>query len=195
MHRKPEKDDAGTKVPRVCMDYLFMTEKDRKDGSNPMLVMEDEMTKEKYARAVGQKGLGTEGEMDWLIRDMSDELKSWGHGGGDAGHIILKLKSDGEPAIVAVREALARYHGGKVVPECPPRGESQTHGGRAEQIPHQGLLHAAYQSLQPAHKVNLLPGYKGTPHRHSLQSVQTNPNKTDAYLLPETPTMLFQTLR
>ena len=35
------------------------------------------------------------------------------------------LKSDGEPAIVAVREALARCHGGRVTPEQPPRGEHQ----------------------------------------------------------------------
>ena len=32
------------------------------------------------------------------------------------------LKSDGEPAIVAVREALARCHGGRVTPPQPPRG-------------------------------------------------------------------------
>ena len=53
-------------------------------------------------------------------------MKSWGHQGGDGGHIILK--SDGERSIVALRTALAKFHGGKVVPEDPPRGESQSNG-------------------------------------------------------------------
>ena len=38
------------------------------------------------------------------------------------------MKSDGEPAIVAVREALARCHGGRVTPEQPPKGEHQAKG-------------------------------------------------------------------
>ena len=38
------------------------------------------------------------------------------------------MKTDGEPAIVALRDALARYHGGTVTPEVPPLGESQAHG-------------------------------------------------------------------
>ena len=41
-------------------------------------------------------------------------------------HIILK--SDGERSIVALRTALAKFHGEKVVPEDPPRGESQSNG-------------------------------------------------------------------
>ena len=50
----------------------------------------NEETNERYARATGQKGIGTEGVMDWLIRDVSEELKSWGHAGGTGGKIIFK---------------------------------------------------------------------------------------------------------
>ena len=57
---------------------------------------------------------------------MSEEMKSWGHQGGDGGHIILK--SDGERSIVALRTALAKFHGEKVVPEDPPGKESQSNG-------------------------------------------------------------------
>ena len=88
--------------------------------------MVDESTGEKYARAVGKKGIGEENEREWLVKDMSEEMKSWGHQGGDGGHIILK--SDGERSIVALRTALAKFHGGKVVQEDPPRGESQSNG-------------------------------------------------------------------
>ena len=43
----------------------------------------------------------------------------------DGGQNELIMKSDGEPAIVAVREALARCHGERVTPEQPPKGEHQ----------------------------------------------------------------------
>ena len=96
-----------------------MSQADEKADKNPLIVMVDESTGEKYARAVGKKVIGEENEMEWLVKDMSEEMKSWGHQGGDGGHIILK--SDGERSIVALRTALAKFHGGKVVPD--PRGQ------------------------------------------------------------------------
>ena len=125
-HRTREEERKSGGIPKVAMDYFFMSRADEEAHKNPLIVMVDESTGEKYARAVGQKGMGADNEMTWLVKDLSDELKAWGHPGGEAGHIILK--SDGERSIVAVRDALARYHGGKVVPENPPRGESQSNG-------------------------------------------------------------------
>ena len=61
-----------------------------------------------------------------LVKDMHQELKSWGHPSGGSNPLILK--SDGEPAVVTVREALARCHGGRVTPEGPPLGEQQANG-------------------------------------------------------------------
>ena len=58
--------------------------------------------------------------MDWLVKDLHEELKSWGHMGGTGGSIVIK--TDGESSIVALREALAQYHGGIATPETPPRG-------------------------------------------------------------------------
>ncbi|MDA8583767.1 hypothetical protein N9L68_06020 [bacterium] len=57
---------------------------------------------------------------------MRQELNAWGHPG--RGQNALIIKSDGELAIVAVREALARCHGGRVTPEQPPCGEHQANG-------------------------------------------------------------------
>ena len=85
-----------------------------------MVVMVDEATGNKYMRAVDHKGLGPEGDKSWLVKDMHQELKAWGYPGGAQNALIMK--SDGEPAIVAVREALARCHGGRVTPEQPPKG-------------------------------------------------------------------------
>ena len=84
--------------------------------------MKDESTGNRYLRAVGQKGV--EG-MEWLVKDLHEELKSWGRMGGTAGNIIIK--TDGEASIVALRNAVARYHGGVVTPEVPPTGGSQAH--------------------------------------------------------------------
>ena len=66
--------------------------------------------------------MGADGEMDWLIIDMVEELKSWGHTGGNSGHIIMK--SDNENAIKSLRDAVGRLLGGRVIPENPPKGES-----------------------------------------------------------------------
>ena len=38
------------------------------------------------------------------------------------------MKSDGEPSIKAVCDALGKYHGGRITPEQPPPGESQANG-------------------------------------------------------------------
>ena len=95
----------------------------------PAIVMLDEETGNKHMRIVDQKGLGTKGEMKWSVQDMHEELKAWRTGGANQKVI---LKSDGEPAIVSVREALARIHGGMVTPEQPPRGEHQSNGAVEE---------------------------------------------------------------
>ena len=73
--------------------------------------MKDESASNRHPRAVGQKGVGG---MEWLVKDLHEELKSWGHMGGTAGDIIIK--TDGAASIVALRNALARYHGGIVTP-------------------------------------------------------------------------------
>ena len=62
----------------------------------------------------------------WLVKDLHEELKSRGRTGGASGNVVIK--TDGEASIVALRDALARYHGGIVTPEVPPTGESQAHG-------------------------------------------------------------------
>ena len=92
--------------------------------------MVDEGTNEKYTRAVGQTGMAESEEIDWLVKDACAELKVWGHAGGTNGKIILKV--DGERAIGAVKDAIAKYHGGRVVPDSPAKGESKSNG-RAEE--------------------------------------------------------------
>ena len=89
-------------------------------SDHPMMVMIDEMTGNRYMRMVPSRGLGEDGDNSWLVKDMHEEWKSWVHPGGGKNAFILK--GDGEPAIVAVREALARCNGGLITPEQPRMG-------------------------------------------------------------------------
>ena len=61
-------------------------------------------------RGVVKKRLGENSEMDWLIKAMDEELKSWGYPGGDNEALIFK--SEGERSMVPVKEALAKDHAG-----------------------------------------------------------------------------------
>ena len=55
------------KVPRVHLNYFFMSRGDEEASNNPLLVPADERPGSRYARAVGIKGLREAGSMDWLV--------------------------------------------------------------------------------------------------------------------------------
>ena len=57
---------------------------------------------------VEQKGGGEIREMEWLIRDMTEELDSWGHRGQK-----IILESDREPSIEALHKAVADMRSGR----------------------------------------------------------------------------------
>ena len=57
---------------------------------------------------------------------MHEELKAWGRPGGQGNALLVK--TDGEKAIIALREALAKMHGGLMTPEQPPKGEHAANG-------------------------------------------------------------------
>ena len=138
------------------MDYFYMSQKDEEAKENPNLVVINEASNEKYARAAGQKGVGTEGAVQWLIKDVSNEMKSWGHQGGEGGKIILTC--DGEKAMVALRDAIAKYHGGEVIPENPAKGESQSNG-RVEEAGKtvRGFVRVFKEQLEDQAKIKLQP--------------------------------------
>lgn len=116
-----DEEEEDRKIPRVAFDYFFLSDEDERAGENPMLVMVDEKSGAKFARAVERKGA-----IEWLIREIDRELQSWGHNGGANDKLILK--SDNESAIIVLLEAVSKYHGGNVRLEHPPRGEKQSNG-------------------------------------------------------------------
>ena len=64
--------------------------------------------------------------MSWFIEDLSDTLESCGHAGGREGELIMK--SDGEPSILTLKEAVMKYHGGMMIPEVPAKVEKTENG-------------------------------------------------------------------
>ena len=53
-----EAERRGEAVPRICMDYGYMSKKDEEEQKNPFLIAVDETTGERYARMAGAKGVG-----------------------------------------------------------------------------------------------------------------------------------------
>ena len=68
-HSHQDNTTLGRGVPKISLDYFFLSEADKDANANPVLVMLIESTGERYARAVGRKGVA-----DWLIKDLPDEL-------------------------------------------------------------------------------------------------------------------------
>ena len=101
---------------------------------------------------MGKKGVGKNGEMDWLVKDICDELRSWGNAGGAGNKIILK--SDGEIAMQSLEAAVGKYHGGIIIPEISARGESQSNGA-AEQAAQVVAVFVRVLKEQIEHKVGI----------------------------------------
>ena len=59
-----------------------------------MMVMVDEPTGNRYMRSVDRRGLGSESDNSWLVKDMRQQLKCWGRPGG--------------PSMLSSRRATAR---------------------------------------------------------------------------------------
>ena len=69
-----------------------------------MMVVKDRETGALYAHMVETKGL----EDKWIVDRIEEDIKDTGHGG-----TIILLKSDQEPAIVAVQDAVIRKRPGE----------------------------------------------------------------------------------
>mgnify|MGYP007045538288 CR=1 FL=1 len=92
----------------------------------PAIVMVDEETGNKYMRMVPFEGLGENGEAKWAVNDLHAERKAWGRPGG--GNHAMILNSDGDNAIVTLREALAKKRGGNIPRSSLPKANTRRTG-------------------------------------------------------------------
>ena len=58
-HRSREDSAKAEGIPKVSMDYFFMSNADESAHENPLFIMIDEATGERYARMAGTKGCTT----------------------------------------------------------------------------------------------------------------------------------------
>ena len=58
--RKRDGDGRLRPVPRISMNYFYMSKNDEEANDNLIISVLNEELNEKYARATGMKGVGTE---------------------------------------------------------------------------------------------------------------------------------------
>ena len=128
-HRRKKEHDREVETPRIAMDYFYLTG-DQEEEKMPCIIMVNEETGERYSRMVEKKGVGP--EIEWTLKDMIEELKTWGHHGGVQGKIILK--TDGEAAIMALRDQLAKMLGTQAIVETSAREQHESNGTAEESV-------------------------------------------------------------
>lgn len=79
---------------------------------------------------VPRKGVGM--EIDWVLKDMVEELRVWGYTGGAQDKLIFK--SDGEASMIALRNQLAKMQGGITMVETSAKHEHQSNGVAEESV-------------------------------------------------------------
>ena len=102
-------------IPTVSIDYTFMSEHqgESEEKGMPILVVKDSRdvdcgTGMIFARVVPRKGAH-----QYAIKRLAGDIEMLGHS-------ELVLKSDGEPAITALKEAVKRERGERIVLEAQP---------------------------------------------------------------------------
>ena len=114
-HKSVVREESET--PEVGMDYGFMSRK-TDERSMTILVTKDRDTQVVMANVVLHKGRSFG---DAVAQGVTN-LKRLGH------RQRFTLKTDNEPALLDLREAIMRECPGCVVPIQPPAGESQSNG-------------------------------------------------------------------
>ena len=86
--RKREREDMDLSVPRISIDYMFMSD-DSTSRMNPILVGRDLKTKMLFAHVVSHKGAGDK----WLVERTIKDVNDFGYE-----HVKLSIRSDQEPS-------------------------------------------------------------------------------------------------
>ena len=124
-------------VPTIVFDYGFMGGKDDAETAS-ILVARDVDTKMLFAHVVPRKGLVSDHGVEQLLKDIER-----------LGYQKLCVKSDGEPALLAIQHEIVKRRQAETLLENCPAGDSQANG----------IAERAVQSI--AQQVRVL--------RHSLQ--------------------------
>ena len=123
-HRRGSPDEEKLGVT-VSIDHAFRLKEEQEDDLIPILIAYDNTKKSIWTLEVEEKGVGDTGvAVQWLV----DKLDASGYHGID-----ISLKSDNEPSVLALKDAVAiRRKGGTSLIESPVReSKSNAHVERA----------------------------------------------------------------
>ena len=109
--------DKETGLPVVSMDYELLEEK------ITVLIVKDDASGSTLAYDVEAKGPSDE----WVLRQLVRDLEDWGRGD-------LYLKTDGEPAMLAVQRAVAKLRSHRTLPRNPPAYNPQSNGAAEKAV-------------------------------------------------------------
>ena len=112
------KKDAEDGVPTVSIDYMFMGDQQAREEERgmPMLVTKDKRTKMVWASVVPAKRVNAH-----AVKQLAKQIAL-------LGYKKIILKSDGEPAIKALKEAVRNEVSADITPEESPVGDHAANG-------------------------------------------------------------------
>ena len=115
-HRRAPEDPYET-VPTISIDYGYLNKKHEDEGTNPILVAKERRRKNLWASMLQAKG-----ENDFAVKQLESVVR-------ESGYRKVRIKSDGEASIVALKNAArARLTGVEVIHEESPVDDHQANG-------------------------------------------------------------------
>ena len=118
-HVTEKKDVADVTVPTISIDYMFLGTKNVKAKDRTVLAIFDNRTKAVMALMTHSKG-----PVEWVMNAAVKFIDELGYG-----KIAISIKCDGEPAIMAVRDAISKKRAAPTIPLDAPVREAQSNGG------------------------------------------------------------------
>ena len=111
-----EESEAG--YPLIGLDYCFLGTHKQPASKTPISILRDDRSKWTMAYCVGRKG-----PVDWVVDAVIRELSDIGYG-----NTKVVIKTDQEPAITALRDAIISKRKAETVPKLAVRRDPQSHG-------------------------------------------------------------------
>ena len=140
-----ESEKENQQVPTISMDYGFFGTENESDHEHPVLILHDRESKERCSHPVPSKGIVHPYPAKAVVSFLNR-----------LGYKKAILKSDQEPAIVALGRAVKNQWGGELLLEYSPKGESQSNGEIERTVQSiQGLARTLKDAIEENYQIEL----------------------------------------